>query len=297
MSRKLTTRQQLEELLDRYDTFLFDCDGVIWLGNTLVSGAKEALELLKKRGKRLIYITNNSMVSREDYTKKFARMGLSATKDEVFSSSHATATYLAKVVNFPRDKTVYYIGGSGIKHELDEAGIQSITDEATTTVDADELKLIQPNPEVGAVVFGLDLQINYRKLARAHVYLSKIPGCLFVATNTDTTLPMDNNVLPGCGSLLASLIHSVGRQPVVIGKPNKTMMDVIEAQYHIDPKRTLMVGDRIDTDIEFGANCGIDTLLVLTGVTNEAMANDPTSTNPTYYMDSIGDFSQLTVDE
>ena len=134
------------------------------------------------------------------------------------------------------------------------------------------------------MVCGLDTQINYTKLSKAFQYLTRNPGCHFIATNEDSTFPSSAGLLPGAGSISAPLRYALGRDPVCTGKPAGTMLDCVKAKFvikssfsfdpilkrfvvrvHFDPKRTIMVGDRLNTDILFGQNGGLTTLLVLTG--------------------------------
>ncbi|KAJ1647807.1 hypothetical protein J3B02_001529 [Coemansia erecta] len=291
--QKLATRNDYKVLVDKYDTFLFDCDGVIWHGSKAIPNIQSTLSMLRSRGKRLIFVTNNSATSRSDYVTKFAKLGIQAKTEEIFSSAYATAVYLSEVVQFPPNKTAYVIGGSGIRKELQEVGIATMGQDDKAPVDLSTLAEIEPNSDVGAVVFGIDFEINYRKLSNAHINLMYNPDCLFIATNDDRTLPGGKHVYPGTGSMLSSLIHSTQRTPLVMGKPNKPMLDCVMQKYHLDPARTCMVGDRLDTDILFGIRGGLSTLCVLTGVADEASILDPSAPQVTYYMDSLGDLSEL----
>ncbi|KAJ2546146.1 hypothetical protein EV175_005707 [Coemansia sp. RSA 1933] len=291
--KKLATRQDLQSLVDQHDTFLFDCDGVVWNGKNPIENVSAALDMLRKRGKRLIFVTNNSATSRKDYIAKFAKFGIHASVDEIFSSAYATAVYLHDVVQFSSDKKVYVIGGSGIHHELAEVGISTLGSDDTAPVDLESLSDIHPDPNVGAVVFGIDYNISYRKLACAHTHLTQNKDCLFIATNNDRTLPGGKYMFPGCGSLLSSLERSTQRSPLVMGKPNKPMLDCVIQKFHLDPARTCMVGDRLDTDVLFGISGGLDTLCVLTGVATEADILSPSAPQATYYIPSIGDLAGL----
>jgi 4-nitrophenyl phosphatase len=133
----------------------------------------------------------------------------------------------------------------------------------------------------------MDLNINYKKLAKAHTYLQK-KSTLYIATNGDLTYPCKGSTFPGTGSLIASLSASTGRQPTFIGKPNQAMMDVIVDKFKLDRSRTIMVGDRLDTDILFGNKGGCKTLCVLTGVTTQSDL-ESTDIIPTYVADSLAD--------
>ncbi|OZJ02631.1 hypothetical protein BZG36_03840 [Bifiguratus adelaidae] len=296
MVQKLSGREDLAALLDKYDNWLFDCDGVLWHGNKLLPGIAEAMKLLRSKGKRVIFVTNNSSISRAKYTQKFDKLGIEATEDEIFSSAYAAAVYLRKVVNFPQDKKVYIIGQSGIEDELRAYGI----DYAGAGADNENMKeqdfdSITSDPSVGAVLCGIDWHINYKKLAKAYTYLIENEGCMFLLTNDDSTFPSHGRLFPGAGAISAPLTTALGRKPdAIMGKPNHTMLDCIVAQYELDLSKSLMVGDRLDTDIDFGNRGGMDTLCVLTGVSKESEFTAPDAPiKPTMYMQSFG---ELTLD-
>jgi len=173
-------------LVDSVETFIFDCDGVIWKGDSLIEGVPETIAMLREMGKRLIFVTNNSTKSRAGYLKKFLSLGLEITAEEVFSSSFAAAAYLESK-NFPKDKKVYVVGETGILEELDQVGIQYLGGEA----DGDKKvtlapgQLMEHDPDVAAVVVGFDRNVNYYKIQYATLCIRENPGCEFIATNTD----------------------------------------------------------------------------------------------------------------
>ncbi|CAO3597788.1 unnamed protein product [Absidia cylindrospora] len=292
MTQKLTTAQEHDAFLDKFDNFLFDCDGVLWHGTVLIPGVLEAMQKLRQKGKKIYFVTNNSTTSRASFLKKFEKLGIQADLDEIFSSAFATASYLKNVLDFPKDKKVYVIGMTGITEELAHEGIQSCGAEADSgLLDNDAI----PNdPSVGAVVVGLDTQVNYKKYAKAFNYLRNNAGIPFIATNEDTTFPIHGTLQPGAGSIAAPLITALNRRPdIVLGKPAQNMMEAIFAQYHLDKSKTCMIGDRLDTDIDFGLKGGLETLCVLTGVSSEQELLDPENKiKPTYYVDSFAVFGE-----
>ncbi|PAV17761.1 2-phosphoglycolate phosphatase [Pyrrhoderma noxium] len=296
-SQRLSTTKDYQELLDKYDTWLFDCDGVLWRGTTLIDGAKEFLQLLRSKKKDVIFVTNNATNSRASYKTKFDKLGIEAHVDEVFGSAYAAAVYLSSVIKFPKDKKVFVIGQSGLEEELRNEGITYVggTDVNDNTLEPFQPSSYTPDPSIGAVLCGLDMAINYTKLSKAFIHLNTDPSCLFLATNTDSTYPAQGGVLlPGAGSISAPLRFALGREPLSLGKPSQVMLDCIKAKHNFDPKKTIMVGDRLNTDIQFGKEGGLSTLLVLTGISREedlAPERSPPAI-PDYITNSIGDLRQ-----
>jgi 4-nitrophenyl phosphatase len=292
-SKKLITNADIEAFIERFDTFLFDCDGVIWHGQTLIPNVANAIQLLRSRGKRLLFVTNNSTQSRASYKKKFERLGLSVKEEEIFGSAYAAAIYMTH--HLPKNQKVYVIGQAGICDELANASIPyEHPEEDNTPIDFDQLDEIQPNPQIGAVLVGFDGKINYRKFAKAYVYLTSNPQCQFIATNTDASFPHHGRTFPGTGTIVAAIQGATGIKPKILGKPHQTMLDCIQAKYHLNLEKTCMVGDRLNTDIQFGIEGGMSTLLVLTGVTTESELHKPDQTIiPEYYIDSLGNLANL----
>ncbi|EMD36951.1 hypothetical protein CERSUDRAFT_83978 [Gelatoporia subvermispora B] len=293
MAARLSTRADYDSLLDKYDTWLFDCDGVLWQGDRLIDGVPEVLSLLRARKKSVMFVTNNATKSRKNYKKKFDALGLQAHVDEVFGSAFASAVYISSVMKLPKDKKVYVIGMAGMEEELQEEGISFLggTDPADNTLEPFSLANFTPDPSVAAVLCGLDTSVNYTKLSKAFYYLTRHPGCAFLVSNEDSTYPTAEGLLPGAGAVSAPLRYALGRDPVSIGKPAGTMLDCIKAKHDFDPARTIMVGDRLNTDIEFGKAGGLATLLVLTGITQESEITGPNASHtvPDYVTNSIGD--------
>ncbi|XP_061755667.1 pyridoxal phosphate phosphatase [Nerophis ophidion] len=286
---------QLRHLLEAKEFFLFDCDGVIWHGEKAIPGATTVVQSLMRRGKHVVFVTNNSTRPRDKYVHKFYRLGFTdVTLEQIFSSSYCSALYLRDVVRL-RGR-VFVIGCDGLRAELQEAGVPCVeeADEPDATIYNCTLA-----PDVKAVLVGHDDQLTFLKLAKASCYL-KDPECLFLATDNDPWHPLSSGrILPGSGSLMAALEVASGRKATVIGKPSRFMFECISSQFQgMDPAQCLMVGDRLETDMLFGSNCGLDTMLTLTGVSqmedahqyrnSEVLANH--SLVPDYVVDTIADF-------
>ncbi|XP_017977430.1 PREDICTED: phosphoglycolate phosphatase 1B, chloroplastic [Theobroma cacao] len=288
--------ENADELVDSVETFIFDCDGVIWKGDKLIDGVPETLDMLRSKGKRLVFVTNNSTKSRKQYGKKFETLGLNVTEEEIFASSFAAAAYL-KSINFPKDKKVYVIGEDGILKELELAGFQYLggPDDGGKKIELKPGFLMEHDKDVGAVVVGFDRYFNYYKVQYGTLCVRENPGCLLIATNRDAVTHLtDAQEWAGGGSMVGAICGSTQREPLVVGKPSTFMMDYLANKFGILKSQICMVGDRLDTDILFGQNGGCKTLLVLSGVTSLSMLQSPNnSIQPDFYTNKISDFLSL----
>ncbi|XP_028669654.1 LOW QUALITY PROTEIN: glycerol-3-phosphate phosphatase [Erpetoichthys calabaricus] len=286
----------VQELLATVDTVLFDCDGVIWRGDQAIPGAPEVINALKSHDKRVFFVTNNSTKTRAMYAEKLGRLGFQASEEEVFGTAYCSAVYLKRTAKL--DGKVYLIGGNALSQELQRVGIQHVgSGPDPVTGSQNDWANVPLDPDVKAVLVGFDEHFSYMKLARALRYLDD-PRCLFIGTNTDTRLPLEGGrAVPGTGCLVRAVETVAHRKAQIIGKPNHFMFDCLASEYGIQPSRTLMVGDRLDTDILLGSNCGLKTLLTLTGVSQleEALEHLESGSEarlclvPDYYVDTIGD--------
>uniref|UniRef100_A0A183CB95 C-type lectin domain-containing protein n=1 Tax=Globodera pallida TaxID=36090 RepID=A0A183CB95_GLOPA len=243
-----------------------------------VEGSSDFIDFLAEHGKRIIVLTNNATKSRAVYARKLSQLGFGRciTKHNIVNPAAVVADLLHRSgLGHGSDKKVYMIGGQGIKDEMDELDIDHFGD-GLDPVDEQpaskgsaflyELELEEKMERVGAVVVGYEKYFNYLKLMKAANYLRN-EDCLFVATNEDETCPGPNpeTVIPDAGPLVAAVRTASGRDPHVVGKPNTPAFDYICRRWTIDPRRTLMVGDRLNTDVKFGNDHGLRTMLVLSG--------------------------------
>jgi len=259
-------------MINDYDLFIFDLDGVIYTGNILVPNADVIIEKLKSKNKKIYFLTNNSTKTRRDFIKKLSNLNIKFNIESIFTSAFATAYYLNK--NYPDEKKVYVIGQNGIKEELKQLNFKIIE-----TYNSE-------NP-VNFVVVGLDQYFNYEKLTTAYHYL--LQGAKFIATNDDPSLPSENLPLPGAGSMIKALETCSGKSPVItIGKPNSFMINLILEKENIDKNKAIMIGDRLSTDILAGINSKISTLLVKTGSGEEELNNKKLNhIRPNYILNSV----------
>ncbi|MBI2942089.1 MAG: HAD family hydrolase [Chloroflexi bacterium] len=233
------------EAIPQLRCILFDVDGVVYLGSTPLPGSQDLFDLLEQRGIPYALITNNATRTPRQYVEKLAQMGIRVPERTVFTSGVATAMFLKRLE--PRGAPVYLIGQDGLVQPMLEAGFW----------------LDERRPKY--VVVGLDMHLTYAKLRIACLAIRA--GATFIGANPDKTLPTEEGLLPGCGSILAALETATDVSPRVIGKPSADMIDLAVEMLGADKARTVIVGDRWDTDILAGQRAGIGTMMVLTGVT------------------------------
>jgi len=282
------------QLLDSVDVFIFDCDGVIWRGDSLIPGIPETLAKLRALGKKMFFVTNNSTKSRAGYKKKFDSLGLDIPAEEIFSSSFAAAAYLEQTKFKETGKKIYVIGEIGICEELDLIDVPYIggPEDVGKVPSMGPGDKVEHDPDVGGVIVGFDRHINYHKIQTAQLCINENPGCEFIATNLDAVTHLtDAQEWAGNGSMVGAIKGCTGKEPIVVGKPSPLMIDYLCDKLGLEKSRICMVGDRLDTDIVFGTDNGLRSLLVLSGVTTEEkLLSDENEITPDFYTDSIVDF-------
>ena len=236
----------LQQYVDKLKLYLFDMDGTLYLGNRLYPFTVELLETIKKTGGRYLFMTNNSSKSVNDYVKKLRNFGIEATRDDFMTSSQATAFYLHK---YHEGQTLYVCGTESLKEELRMEGF-------TVTTDLDKIECI---------VMGFDTELTFQKLHDVSYLLLTRPELPYIATNPDLVCPTEFGSVPDCGSVAEMLWRATGRRPQVIGKPQPHMVELAVKQSGFTKDQTILLGDRLYTDIKSGVNAGIDTVLVLSG--------------------------------
>ncbi|RWS08980.1 Phosphoglycolate phosphatase-like protein [Dinothrombium tinctorium] len=290
------------EFIDSFDYILCDCDGVLWVNNSAVPGVPQALNKFRRLGKKIIFATNNSTKTREEFMNKLRKLGYIAYMDELFPTSYSTAVYL-KSIDF--EGKAFILGSSGLAKELNKVGIESIGigPDLTPNHWNPGMAEFELDPDVRAVIIGFDNQLSFPKLAKACSYLKR-RDCLFIASNLDETYPSPEPgvVVPGPGAYVAAIEAVVDKKPIVLGKPGTFFFKCIRHIHpDIDPKRTVMIGDRLTTDMVFGHNNGLKTLHVQSGLGSfEEMVGFMKSPQPEhhqcvpdYYANSLAQFLQF----
>jgi 4-nitrophenyl phosphatase len=253
--------------LDDVDGLVLDMDGVLYRGDEPIAGVPETMSTLRDRDLGLVFCTNNSSRTPQQYVERLEGMGIQASSDEIVTSATATAAVLEE--RGMRGAKAIVIGRDGVRRALAELDIT-----------------IEDDPEVRSadvVVVGFDTAFDFEALKRASIAVRS--GALFIATNGDPTFPHSQGLWPGAGSILAAVETAAGRKAEVMGKPNRPML--AEASKRLgDPRRIAMVGDRPDTDLAGAVAMGWSTVLVLSGVADSADGVQPT---PDLVLGSLAD--------
>jgi 4-nitrophenyl phosphatase len=248
---------QLIEYLKDMKVAIFDLDGVIYRGTNVIPGVNKAINLIKDLSIRVVFNSNNSTLTRQNYVDKLKKFGITSTIEDIFTSAYLAAEEISKIKHRAQ---IFVIGEKGLKDELRSKDLQIFDDESDHDIDY--------------VVVGLDRSFNYKKLATAQNYILQKHG-LFYATNTDATLPSNHGELPGAGCMIAALQTCTSKKPVrIFGKPSPLGIKMILEKTKIKNKSAVIFGDRLDTDILAGNRANIRTVLVLTGVTNRKMVEE-----------------------
>lgn len=251
----------MERNFSNWRNLIIDMDGVLWHGETALSGLVECFSAIRSTGRRFVLATNNSASRVSQHVEKLARMGVQVQEREILTSALATASYLGSQA--AAGTRVYTIGGEGIHHALREQGF-TISES-----------------HVDYVVVGIDREISWEKLDIATQNIRA--GAMFVGTNPDVTFPSERGISIGNGAILAALQAATGVQPLIIGKPHPMMYKQAMARMQGTPDNTLAIGDRLETDILGAHQAGICSLLVLSGVTSGDMLTS-SEIRPTYVL-------------
>lgn len=254
-------------IYQKYNSFIFDLDGTIYRGEHLIENAGTTINTIKGSGNRLIFVSNKTTETIEDYYLLLTGFGLNISKDEIVNSTLVLKKYLSQNC---RGKEFFAIGEEKFVDEIIEAGLKYST-----------------NPqEIKLVLVTLDRTFNYEKLEIAARAIEN--GASFFAANIDDTCPVDNGEVLDAGSTISALEKRTHRKlEMHFGKPSDFMIKEISYRFNGDLSKTLLIGDRIETDIKMGITMGIDTALVKTGVKYYTNGNE--NITPTYHIKSVFD--------
>ncbi len=253
------------EVLRNKKGFICDMDGVLYHGNNLMPGAAEFVKWLRAENKEFLFLTNSSERSPKELTQKLARLGINAEDKHFYTSALATASFVA---GQSPGSSAYVIGETGLTNALYNAG----------------LSMNDVNPEY--VIVGETRGYNFEKIEKAVELVRK--GAKLIGTNPDETGPTEKGIMPATGALIAPIEIASGRKAYFVGKPNPLMMRHALKTLGTDVVDTVIIGDRMDTDIVAGTESEIDTVLVLTGVTDKDGINN-FSYRPKYILNNVGE--------
>lgn len=241
---------------------LLDLDGTVYRGTQIVPGAREFCEECRKKGVKILFVTNNATRRPDQIAEKLLGMGIPCRAEQVLTASQVAAKYIGS-------GKVYYIGEEGLRWALEQQGLDITATNAQT------------------VVVGLDREVTYQKLDIATRLIRG--GARFVATNADSVLVTETGLAPGGGAIVAAVERATGITPVVIGKPEPTLFITALELLRLERDQVICVGDNLETDIAAGARAGLRTVLMLGGVSKEEDVQRDTA-QPTWV---IKDFQQL----
>ena len=254
-------------LMTAYDTAMLDLDGVVYIGGDAIAGAAEHLERARGAGMHLAFVTNNASRTPEQVAKRLRAFDVPADAADVVTSAQAAARMMAHLV--PAGSAVLLVGGEGLEAAMAEHQLHAV-------------RSAEDDP--AGVMSGFHPDLGWRLLAEGAIAVGR--GLPWVASNTDLTLPTARGQVPGNGTFVAAITAATGRRPKVAGKPETPLFD--ETVRRVGAKRPLVVGDRLDTDIEGANNSQAHSLLVMTGVTDlQTVASAPTRQRPSYVSASL----------
>jgi len=277
--------------LARKKLFLFDIDGTLAVGDSLYAGSADLLDYIDRIGGKSYFITNNSTRSGADYVERFRHaFGLETTEEQFITSGYMTIRFLKEHY---ADKKIFVLGTASFVTELRRNGLWVVETAVSENIDspnatekiADKRDRLTDNTPISCVVVAYDSELTYEKLVQVCKVLSTtdVP---FYATNPDLCCPIDFGFIPDCGAICNMITDSTGKRPVYLGKPSKEVVELCLSQSGFTKEETLVVGDRLYTDIACGINGGVDTCVVFTG---EAKRSDMTATTypATYCFENI----------
>ena len=271
-------------MLTEIDGFVFDLDGTIYLGEEALPTAPGTIAELRRRGRKVLFVSNKPLYPGQVYADKLTRLGIPATSQDVITSAFVLGYHLAK---HEPDLRYFVIGEPNLIAELRGYGLKIVNDEF---LQADPTGVIRPDG-IDALIVAFDRTLDYLKLNVA--YQALVKGARFFATNCDKTCPMPGGGIPDAGATIAALEYISGRKvELVAGKPSALVLQVAMERMGLPPGRCIMVGDRLETDILMGREAGMLTAAVLTGAsTREDIQR--LERQPTYVFEKLSDILKV----
>ncbi|GAB4454068.1 MAG: HAD-IIA family hydrolase [Anaerolineales bacterium] len=233
---------------------ILDMDGVLWKGDAPIGDLPATFQRIRKRGLKFVFATNNGTKTPEEYQQKLRELGVEVDASQVVTSALGVAFLLAQ--KFPPQTKIFLIGGDGVRVALEEKGFEVLP--------------LERAAEAQVVVQGIDRGINFQKVAEATLLVRK--GVPYYTTNTDKTFPTPRGEIPGSGAWLSVIVTATGVEPISAGKPFPYLMELSLERLGTRKEETLVVGDRLETDIAAGQAVGCPTALVLSGVSTREQA-------------------------
>ena len=234
---------------------ILDMDGVVWKADAPIGNLPETFARIRERGLKFVFATNNGTKTPEEYQQKLKELGVEIDASQVVTSALGIAFILAQ--KYPKGMKIFVIGEDGIRMAVEEKGFEILSTENA--------------PEAQAFVMGIDRNINFQKVAEATLLVHA--GIPFYTTNTDRTFPTPRGEIPGSGAWLSVITTATGVEPIVAGKPLPYLMELSLERLGTKKEETLIVGDRLETDIAAGQAVGCPTVLVLSGVSTKEQAD------------------------
>lgn len=257
--------------------FLLDMDGTLYLDDRLFDGVAEFLSNIKESGGKYVFLTNNSSKGVESYIEKMHKLGVPAKAEDFITSVDALIFRLKDCYGGEAlRRKMYIMGTESFKVQMKAEGF-NITD--------------RPDEDVKTLVIGFDRELTFSKLEDACILLSRAESVDYFATNPDWVCPTEYGFVPDCGSFAFMLEKATDRKPEFVGKPQPQMAYLAMERFGFKPEQTLLIGDRLYTDIACGINAGVDTAFVLSGEGTQKDI-DETGIRPTYIFEGVGQISE-----
>lgn len=237
-------------------SLILDMDGVIWRADAPIGDLPVIFDRIRERGLKFVFATNNGTKTSEQYVSRLKNLGVQVEPWQIITSAQALSYALTQ--RFPRGSKIFMIGGDGVRKALEESGYEILT--------------VENAPAAEAVVMGIDSEITFQKMSEATYLVRR--GIPFYATNPDKTFPTPRGEIPGAGAWYSVIVTATGIEPVVAGKPFPFLMELALEKLGTSKEETLVVGDRLETDIAGGQAVGCPTAVVLSGVSTLEQANN-----------------------